>query len=461
MMTSTAATYQPEMQIIVLKPDFTAFANPENPVGFTTPEQVIFFVHEWFHYLHNVSTTLGLATFSNLVTIWSNFRGTFGDDGWSHAERYIGQASHARDIERQYAQMGAMRGFKRSDLSKVIDQSAVRVLRVRLLPADPDRPHELQFLECEIEVVRDAKDLVSADGMKVLVSTHHIVECAAIMLEERVALALHAVMPVPSVDPYRMVQKIARYVAPNLSDDHVLMIALAALQHPNSPAALIDILQRAENVAVKGDDPELYIRGAAEALVEQTAPSAEESLQLLEKMVSLDEPMARAIKITVERLRRNMGYRQEDVFFELGIVEELRKDIASMDDMLRRYGAPTLIQQRQGDKHQIERDLMYWISVDNESEDLSEGWRWMNAAFRFVGAHLRTGKLRPTTEAALSECPFYTVCGTDYRKSNPDNCRQRPWLSAEGGVNICDYAVAVTLTRPVSDHSSSVQDRFL
>jgi hypothetical protein len=446
------------MQIIVLKPDFAAFANPESPAGFTTPEQVGFFVHEWFHYLHNVSTTLGLATFSSLVTIWSNFRGTFGDDGWSHAERYLRQASHARDIERQYAQMDAMRGFKRSELSKIVDQSAVRVLSVNSVPADPERPQELQFLACEIEVVQDAKNPLSVDGMKVLVSvsTHHIVECAAIMLEERVALALRAVMPAPSVDPYRMIQKIARFVAPNLSDDHVLMVALAALQHPNSPAALIEILRSAENVAVKGNDPEVYIRGTAEALIKHAASSSEESLQLLENMFPLDEPMGRAIKLTVERIRRNMGYRQEDAFFELGIVEDLRKNIASMDGMLRRYGAPTLIQQRKGDKHKIERDLMYWIKVDNESEDLSDGWRWMNAAFRFVGAHLSSGQLRPTAEAALSECPFYTVCGVDYRKSNPENCRQRPWISVEAEGNLCDYAVAVSLTRPVPRDFSSV-----
>lgn len=445
-MSNAAASYIPDMQVMTLKPEFEAFVDPDKQGGFSTPEQVAIFLHEWIHYLHNVSTMLGLTTFCNLTIVWSNFRWTFGEDGWSHGATDI-DAAEAQNIERQYGYMQVLRGRRSNTLPKDAAPEEVRFTRVTAVPADTGRPDELQLLACDVEHLRSTG--AGPQTHQLLVGTHDILECAAFLLEERAAIAMGTVPTPPPFDPYLLVLGIARLLAPSLSKEEVLMATLASLQYPDPPRVLLQLLACGEDARCTGHDPERAIRNEGTRLLEACWPSAVESLRLLEEMFPLDEPMARVVKQTVARLRANMARRRQNIFFELDIVERLRVNITSLNESIRLYGAPVLIQQRRGHDDQLGRDLMYEFQLQEMPvEELSKGWRLMHAAYRFVGAHLRGGQLLCTNEAAFSKCPFYTACDKEYRKGHPEHCRQQPWLAATSGASTCDYGVAVRITRP-------------
>lgn len=452
MSNSAVAAYSPEMQLITLRPEFEAFSDPGNPKGFSTPEQVAIFFHEWIHYLHNVSTILGLTTFSNLTVLWSNFRNTFGKYDWSQGANGAPR-THVDDMERQYAYMSALRGRKQNSLPKNLGQGEVRITSVKIVPFDKRRPNELQFLECDAVVIHQQSG--NHEPSKVLVGTHEILEYAAIMLEELAALALGTVLKQASVDPYYLVPAIATGVAPTLSKECVLMCALASLQYPDPPRQLIKLLELGESAFHQGQDPQQRIRDFGMELLYKCLPSAEKTLCLLDEIFELDSPISRSIKYTTAQFRRNLSYRRQNLFFEFEIIDQLRSDVKSMNDAVFRHGAPTLIQQRTGDPDQPERDLMYEFSLPDHSQfEFSEGRRLIHAAHRFMGAHFRGGQLQPTAEITSSGCPFYTACPNNYRKMYPENCRLRPWLSADSAVGLCDYAVAVISTRLPSDGKS-------
>lgn len=443
----TAASYMPDLQVMTLRPEFEAFIDPNKPGGFSTPEQVAMFAHEWIHYLHNVSTVLGLTTFGTLTIIWSNFRWTFGEDGWSQGARFI-NADQAQNIERQYGCMQTLRGKQLNTLPKDAAPEEVHFTRVTAVPADAGRPDELQLLACDVEHLRST--CVEPQTHRLLVGTHDILECAAFLLEERAAIAMGIPPTPPPFDPYLLVPGIARLLAPSLDKEGVLMAALASLQCSDPPRELLSLLACGEQAQHAGQNPGQAIRDAGTRLLEAYSPSAEETLQMLEEMFPLDEPMGRVVKQTVARLRANMALRQRNIFFEIDIVECLRVDIASLGEAIQLYGAPVLIQQRQGPEDQLCRDLMYQFRLqDVPADELSEGWRLMHAAYRFVGAHLRGGSLVRTDEAVSSKCPFYTACDDEQRNRYPENCRQQPWLAATREGCTCDYAVAVRITRPV------------
>lgn len=445
-MSNAAASYMPDMQVMTLKPTFEAFVDPDIPGGFSTPEQVAIFLHEWIHYLHNVSTMLGLMTFCNLTIVWSNFRWTFGEDGWSHGAMDI-DAAQAQDIERQYGYMQTLRGKRSNTLPQDAEPEEVHFTRVTVVPADTGSPDELKLLACDVEHLRSTG--ASPQTHQLLVGTHDILECAAFLLEERAAIAMGTVPIPPPFDPYLLVLGIARLLAPSLGKEEVLMATLASLQHPDPPRVLLQVLACGEHARRAGENPERAIRNEGTRLLEACWPSAEETLRLLEDMFPLDEPMARVVKQTIARLRANMTRRRQNIFFELDIVERLRIDITSLNESIRLYGAPVLIQQRQGHDDLLGRDLMYEFQLQEMPVDeLSEGWRLMHAAYRFVGAHLRGGRLRCSNEAAFTRCPFYTACDDEYRKRHPEHCRQQPWLAATSETSSCDYGRAVRITRP-------------
>ncbi|TXG95594.1 MAG: hypothetical protein E6R08_11230 [Nevskiaceae bacterium] len=450
----TAATYSPEMQVITLKRDFPAFSDPENLVGFTTPEQIAMFTHEWIHYLHNVSTLLGLTTFCNLTMIWSNFRWSFGPSGWSESKIMLDDVT-AQNIEQQYQIMQTLRGRSISSLPDYAELEFCCFTGADLKLVDTSHPVALHQIKCSIQYGNPTG--VEFERYEATIGVHEILECAAFLLEERASIALGALSPRPSLDPYLLVVGVARYIAPGLDREDVLRAAIASLQHPDPPKALKELLETGESASKHGHDPKQAIQDLGMRMLDEFWDSAEETLQLIEGLFPLDEPMGRVVKLTTSRMQANMLRRRSEFFFELDIIEKLRNGPACLEEAIRLYGAPILIQERNGYDREdgtdrdLCRDVMYdFANQDATLQPLSDGWRLMHAAYKFVGAHFRDGRLL-STESAVAKCPFYATCDNKYRKINPKHCGNQPWLAVADDPLTCDYAFAVHITRPPSN----------
>lgn len=447
-MSTPAATYAPEMQLLTLKPEFEAFADPANPRGFETPEQVAIFFHEWIHYLHNVSTVHGLTTFGTLTIVWSNFRRTIGDDGWSHGKAIVPE-NDAQDIERQYELLKTLRGRRRTTLPPKVAPHLVTLDQVRAAPAVDRSPDELTVLECNAVVAPATEDGLPR-AHKVYITANEILECAAYMLEEKAAVAMKTLLPPPSVNPYLLVPKARDRLAPGLSDECLLMCALSSVQCADPPQALLSLLQVGVDAQNRGDDPCEAVRAAGEGLLDSYESAVQDTIAQIKEMFPVDEPMARAVLSTVNRIQRNLSFRKEDLFFELSIVEALRQGPAIMRDAINRYGAPSILQKRKGDQEQMGLDLIYAFDLQGEPEgEVAAGWNMMHAAFKFLNAHLRTGSLVSTNLAVGATCPFYTSCPANYRRVAAQNCKSAPWLSIGAEEGLCEYASAVVATRPI------------
>ena len=148
--------------------------------------------------------------------------------------------------------------------------------------------------------------------------------------------------------------------------------------------------------------------------------------------------------------------RRSELFFELNIIEQLRNGPASLEEAIRTYGAPILIQERDGQDRDdgadrdFCRDVMYdFANKDASLQPMSDGWRLMHAAYRFVGAHFSGGRLLSTKDAT-AKCPFYATCDNNYRKVHADHCGNKPWLAVSADPLTYDFAFAVHITRPPS-----------
>ena len=452
-----AATYTPEMQVITLKRDFPAFADPENLLGFTTPQQIAMFTHEWMHYLHNVSTVLGLTTFCTLTTIWANFRWSFDPTGWSDSTAMLNDTA-VLDIERQYQIMQTLRGRNVSSLPKNAELRHARFSSARLVLDTLSLPAALNRLKCGVEY--GDPSLGEFEEFEATIGAHEILECAAFMLEERASIALGVLPERPSLDPYLLVPGLAGLLAPSLDQEGVLLAALASLQHPDPPSKLKELLKCGEDANKYCLDPHKAIREEGMRVLDEAWDSVEATRRQGESIFPLDEPMGRVVKLTISRMRANMLRRRENLFFELDIVNQLRNGPTILDGAIRTYGAPILIQEREKQGSELHadrdfcRDLMYDFSQKNESlKAISDGWLLMHASYRFVCAHFVGGKLR-STESASAMCPFYATCGNNYRRDYADRCRRTPWLANTAGHRTCEYAFAVHITRPSAAESN-------
>ena len=146
-------------------------------------------------------------------------------------------------------------------------------------------------------------------------------------------------LPRPSYTPYLLIQSLSASVAPNIPKTCTLLAALGALQSPDPPRKLIEILKCGEAACTAGEDPESAIRAFAAQLFGECLPRALETLTIFEKGFDKDERMSLAVHKLTATLRANLACRQEDLFFELKVA---KTDIAGKDDWLAARGSLSL-----------------------------------------------------------------------------------------------------------------------
>lgn len=444
---TTAASYKPDMQVLTLSEHMPAFADPNDPTGFTTPEQVAIFTHEWIHYLHNLSTIVGMTTVCTYANIWNSFRWTFKDDGWSHPDA-AEDPTVVPAIEKQFDYLRILRSASKSTLPRNAEAGFTHATAYKLERED-DLPNQLvDFISLSLEYRRHAD--AELEQHEAAIRTHEILEYAAFALEEIASIKLRSVPRAPKLMPYLLVAKLAKLVSPNLDKMQILKATIACLQHPSPPGQLLAILERAEQASQDGKDADAEVAAAAMELLDKQWALAEMTLEQTESMFPIREAMGDSVKHTMASIRNLLGHRRQNPFFEIDAVGGFTDIESSVARLIHAFGGPIFVQRRVGDPHKSGRDLMYnFFALDPKIHEITNGWLWAHAAYRFIGAHVGDDRsLKATASARSIACPFYTTCVCTFREDNPNLCTTKPWLSVLSGAGTCEFAHAVHITRP-------------
>lgn len=444
---TTAASYKPDMQVMTLSELVPAFADPNDPRGFTTPEQVAIFTHEWIHYLHNLSTIVGMTTVCTYSNIWNSFRWTFTDDGWSHPDR-TEDPRVVPAIENQFDYLRASRSASKSTLPRGAEATYARATNYKLEREEEPPNLLVDFISLSLEYRRHAD--AETEKHEAAIRTHEILEYAAFALEEIASIKLQSAPRAPKLIPYLLVEKFAELVSPSLDRMQILKATIACLQHPSPPGQLLTILERVEQANQNGRDADAEVASAAIELLEEHWHLVDMTLRRTESLFPSPEAMGDSVKHTMASIRRLLERRRQNPFFEIDAIEEFKDVESSVAKLIHVFGGPIFVQRRPGPPDQIGRDLMYnFFALDPKSHKITNGWLWAHAAYRFIGSHVgEDRKLNATANARPITCPFYTTCVCTFRATNPVLCATKPWLSVLSGTQTCEFAHAVHITRP-------------
>lgn len=445
MYSNTAASYTPDFQVIRFKSIFQPFSDPDDLKHFETPHQMGFFIHEWIHFLHNVSTIHGISAYGLAAILWSNVRThIYGVEFECNEEQ---KRSNNLDIQKQFKHRLYIRKSKNNNLPAGLKPADVRFLTVdeHVTFIDEDPMYKCTDLVCKVEIGGADEQLVE----NVSIGCHEIVESVAYMLEAKY-LSLKKEVPLPaSVDPYHLVKGLASFVCPDVSIDAVLKCALLSLQHPDPPALLIGFLKGAQENIEKGIDPAEKLTEAARKYLSDNLQAMSDTFDLVESFCVVDEPMARAIKYTVRKMRNNYKHRISEPFFEIDLIDAFANDGESALFLaIEKFGVGYLIQERAGDDDKPMRDLMYDISTEDLADsDLSIGRRIAQAAFTYVFQFFKNDPDN-LTEPTQLECPFYKSCNAKFRLTHANACKTTPWITQDLSLDeICFFGRAVLNTK--------------
>jgi hypothetical protein len=445
------ATYLPDSQLITLKPQFEVWTNQKNHGQHLTARDFATFFHEWIHYLHNVSTIHGLSAFANLVHLWTEFRATIGEDGLSRGSSSLSPEAQLR-VRQKVALLGGIRFAKGSPLPTWATQEQVSITasHTRWDPI-PEHVAMTWTIVCSGRVTNAAGE---STGCTLTIGAHEVVESVAYMLESLIARRMGATIEDAPVAPYCLLRLLGEYVSPLLDEQELLVCGLISLQGTNPAEGLVATLRIAEAKKRAGGDVLHFLETQQRAVLVAGAGEVESWLSEIDAAFPVDEPMGRAVRETVQAIRRNMEKRRHSPFFELSVVDRIFRNNSAMNEILKEYGACTILQERLGSVDTPLRDFIYEFAVGTGADpEVGRGRRIMHFAFRFVRMHLTgAGDFRATsevTEASANRCPAYTACELKPRTESPDTCMTKPWLNAtRENLNSCWFADAVCRVAP-------------
>ncbi|WP_444757601.1 hypothetical protein [Pseudomonas sp. A014] len=450
MATQVAATYLPDYQCIRLKSVFPAFADPAEPQGFQTPHQSGFFIHEWFHYLHNNSTIHGAAAYSHAVLLWSNVRAIIDHNGLCIGDEHLPDQNFA-DIRKQYKHRLNARTAQTNEIGSNL------------------RLNDLDFISCtkETTYIEDdekypcttllCKAIIKVDDseLKIKIGCHEIIEYIAFALESKFLRNLkESPLPTP-ISPYMLADGLASLISPSLEKDTILRCAIFSLQFPDPPSYFSGLLHWSEKNKKEHKDPDIELTKKASEHLKTNIKVMNENVDLIEKILPLDSPFPRAVKHTAQLIKSNYIYRITNPFFEIELVNFFsRFGGAAINAAMDKHGVGFLIQERFGPGDEFMRDLMLDISLPNKPDtDILYGRRVAQAAFSYVLEFFRVEHDKIKQPASM-RCPFFTSCSSEYRRENPRICSTTPWESQKlEHSKICYFGEAVINTKnhPPSD----------
>ncbi|MDD9578529.1 hypothetical protein PIG65_08335 [Enterobacter sp. FR 78] len=441
------ATYLPESQIITLTKDFPALEDPQNPIGFTNPTQFAFFFHEWIHFLHNISTIHGFSVFCSQLILWNNFRWTMENKDTSLGSSHI----NPKLIENNKIHFNFIISNRKRNLCTLPDYAKNKDILFDAHEIEPLKYADGQvtctsLIKCKVTFNDNSYDLH--------IGLLEILESVAYMLESKCAQEMNSTPQESPFYPYHTVSGLAKKVASSLTDDDLICCMLASLQSNDSPRVLMNLLIEMESL--EADCRYEKLVSHVKKQLNELAEATDSSINQIINLFPVDEPMGNFIKLTLRRIKNNLGFRIEDPFLELNIIKKISKKPLEMNDIIRKFGGCTIIQKRNNDPEIPECDVMYDFELPENDESTLFGSKKLHACFHFILLHYRpSGEIVKTenlTNSSRSRCPFYTVCGESLRVSNSEICNSKPWKSMSCASNQgCYYAAAMIATNPPSN----------
>lgn len=420
------------------------------------------FLHEYWHYLHNVTTVSGFKTFLMTQMLLSDFSSTLvkNKDGTSAGHSVLTKGASSRIY-------GALllhehiegHGSPELDLESELDLS-FRVVNLDTtteeveLPSPHGRdkvPSLRAFIDVEISREGEAPVI-----MKMELGSLAIEESIAYMVEEQVRMAIGlAEEDPPPVFPYFVLTEVVNHLAPSLDISPLSIAGMGTLSllmtHPGS--ALVSIIRKYVSSRRKGMDDNEALHHTADSCHRSLTESIQDILQYdLPSVLAMHEGrglVAPAAEHLGGMFRDGLNARAKDPFFDLRrVFPVVQLDL--LDSMMLAIPSCDVLQERDGDFDEFRRDGLFSLyELKSETSDVSasEAIRSFQAQQSYLVAHLdqETFEVLPSTEANAA-CPFYTACKLDQREQDPGTCRHEPWQAYSGDTSQCWYSAAVAAT---------------
>ena len=390
-------------------------------------DTLAFFVHEYTHFRHNVSTVAGWAAYELMLQLLSVFTHALDDTGRCDVDRLDEQ--------------------QRADAA-VTARALFLLEGARCLPPRPSPAVKLRVLSIasRAEEIRGVPFAVRDVHWEITRRDGTIEEIAlpvgALLIEEGVAYLLETAVRWGKLAfddnwtlvggaplfPYLAFQVLCRARAPSISPLAALRAGLLALNFNRPGEALIRTLDYYRTLRDQGCDDETACEKMratiAPSLAEMSVRAREEGVAGLARLFEGRGLLHDGSKQVQQWFTEGLAAREADIWFDLAWCSGAKLDPDALSAMIRTTTSCDVIQERFGDPRAIARDAL--ISFSEKRKDPQDrtlgGVRALQAQLDFLLGHLTINGITSTPLSGHRPCPYFSVCLLDMRRDAPDTC---------------------------------------
>jgi hypothetical protein len=429
------ALYYPNQFLIILDAKSPLWLDTDERHEKFNARAIPRFVHEYWHYWHNISTVAGLEAMVATQQIRRLFETTLRGDGTS-----AGQASLATvdavALSTLVARRGAIEGQAaprpvwEEDFRLTFSVRSHRVVPVEL-------PDGTTTLEASIDV-----DVTLADGSStsatMSLGTGAIEESVAYLVEEQFRVATRGIPDPPPWFPYQVASEVVRYFGGRpTAPAHVAALATLSLLYPEPGPSFLALGERFRDALTRAPTDEravemvlAQVRDAATLNINQSIALA---LPTLVDGLAPDAVMRPALASYQAVCADALGGRTRSLLADLAIAFP-RATPRAWDALRTRYHSCDVLQERAGADLFGRDELTSAAAASTPDRYGAQDFpRLLQAQQHYVYAHVvhDAGELRDSDEAgtaaAPTPCPYFSACRLEYRQENPDVCGVAPW----------------------------------
>lgn len=438
-------SYQPNRFLVTLG-DGTPFfnINDKGEVSSNQDDYLAVYIHEYWHYLQNITTIAGVAMFFLMQELAALFSRTLEESpsGEINSKGSTGfDPADQESFDNVVSMFNAMNGK----------------MKPAGLRAEPIKDWAIQDMKKEeIEITWRGKKLIRhqlvlkftinySDGdtdtsAQLQVGAGSIQESIAYLVERHLGSKDSSLKIATSQPfPYTVLDKIIEHVVGSSSEplDIIASIGTLSLMSNNPAAALYDFVVDYGVHRRSGTGP----LASLNKVLQQSIPSIRESLNtvLAGDLFSIETMhigrglVEKGARYIVSVIRKAMQRRLENPLFDLDFSTKNtpKQVIKSVNKLLRDFPPCDVLQEMPGNVHAVMRDFLgtsHPIPMQNDFR-ISDGIRALQSQQHFMLKHLRTKGFVPTNHAVGSDsrCPYYTVCNLHLRHNSSSICDSAPW----------------------------------
>ena len=411
------------------------------------------FLHEYWHFLHNITTISGFTSFSFSQHLLGIFSKTLSEDrdGTSEGSGNLNSDLQG-DIQSLLDILGLQEGddkpegnFER-DLIMAQDFKILEIHEHNI--ENPLDSHKIKAIAIEFQVEIFWNDY-TANG-EFIFGSYQIEESIAIIVEEIIS-GIKAEVP---IFPYRVLEKVFLYKLGRIEKPFIMAaLGTLSLMSPYPGPTILNIVNSFALLVWGGMSSEDALSQIIEEAKLNISEISKVVLRDLDDFVSMHEGrglLEHALVWLRDMFEKSLKFRKEDPIFDLNALQSVEKI-----QKLHEHFPPCNVLQGSdaSEKHSLEKNMLLSFGneeLDNFGHKPTDYLRSLQAQQAFVFAHidLDEEKIKPSSKCISedSQCPFYSSCGLPWRVTQPSICRMSPWLHWKPEGNACWYITAVNST---------------